>query len=77
MLDKIEDLGPQAGKLLDIALRIYEIKTNHPPIRLYFKHNTATNEIYVFEYEMKTSEKKQKQTLTKLRWKSKTQGLDE
>ena len=53
MFDKIELLGPLTGKLLDSKLFIYEIKAKHPPIRLYFKHNLATNEIYVFEFEMK------------------------
>lgn len=69
MLDNLEEKGPGAGKLLDSHLFIYEIKNKHPPIRLYFKHNLKTNEIYVFEFEMKTSEKKQKSTITKIRWK--------
>lgn len=67
MLDKIEEAGHAAGKLLDSRLFIYETKSIHPPIRLYFKHNIATNEIYVFEYEMKTSEKEQQKTIDKIR----------
>ena len=69
MFDKIEEKGPNAGQLIDSRLRIYEMKSKRPPIRLYYKlaHN---NEIYVFEYEMKTSPKKQKATLTKLRKKA-------
>tara|TARA_Y100000310_G_C20008697_1_gene501896 strand:+ start:150 stop:464 length:315 start_codon:yes stop_codon:yes gene_type:complete len=67
MLDRIEEQGPRAGKILDSQLRIYEMKTKKPPIRLYFKHNATTNEIYIFEYEMKKSEKKQKLTINKLR----------
>ena len=70
MLDKIEETGPAAGKLVDSKLFIYEIKSKHPPIRLYFKHNLATNELYVFEYEMKTSESKQQKTIDKIRGKS-------
>jgi hypothetical protein len=70
MLDEIEERGPQAGKLLDSHLFIYEIKNKHPPIRLYFKHQLQTNEIYVFEYEMKTSEDKQQRTIEKIRLKA-------
>ncbi len=67
MLDKIEIMGPNAGKLLDSKLFIYEVKSKHPPIRLYFKHNIRTDEIYVFEYEMKTSEERQQTTIEKIR----------
>ena len=49
---------------------IYNIKSKRPPIRLYFKHNLKTNEIYVFEYEMKTSENEQQKTIDKIRGKS-------
>ena len=65
--DKIESLGPRAGKLLDSQLRIYEIKIKRPPIRLFYKHDILTNEIYVFEYVMKTSEKKQQSIIDKIR----------
>ena len=67
MLDKLELSGPDAGELLDPQLSLYEVKIKHPPIRLYFKHNKATNEIYVFEFEMKTSPEKQKATIIKLK----------
>jgi len=67
ILDKIEELGPRAGNLLDSQLHIYEVKMKSPPIRLYYKHNLSTNEIYIFEYEMKTSEKKQNKTIEKIR----------
>ncbi len=70
MLDKVEEIGPDAGKLLDSKLFIYEVKSKHPPIRLYFKHNLSTNEIYVFEYEAKTSEKEQQKTIDKIRIKA-------
>lgn len=73
MLDKLEFSGPDAGELLDPQLSIYEVKIKHPPIRLYFKHNKSTNEIYVFEFEMKTSPEKQKATIKKL--KQKASGL--
>ena len=70
MLDKLEILGPDAGELLDPQLSFYEVKIKHPPLRLYFKHNKTTNEIYVFEFEMKTSPEKQKATIIKLRKKT-------
>jgi hypothetical protein len=70
MLDRLEFLGSDSGALLDSQLFIYELKNKHPPIRLYFKHNNQTNEIYVFEFEMKTSPEKQQQTINKLRQKS-------
>tara|TARA_Y100000034_G_C6692669_1_gene305061 strand:- start:251 stop:562 length:312 start_codon:yes stop_codon:yes gene_type:complete len=72
ILDKIEELGPDAGKLIDSHLFIYEIKIKNPPIRLYYKPNKITNEIYIFQYEMKTSEKKQQKTIEKIKKKLKT-----
>lgn len=70
MLDKLEYSGADAGDLLDSQLSIYEIKNKHPPIRLYFKHNRQTNEIYVFEFEMKTSQERQQITIEKMRQKA-------
>jgi hypothetical protein len=67
MLDKIELLGPFAGELIDSKLNIFEVKVKHPPIRLYYKHNVDTNEMYVFEFEMKTSELKQRKTISKIK----------
>src|SRR3989344_1514097 len=67
MLDRLEERGPEAGKLLDSQLHMYEIKRKDPPLRLYFKFNLLKNEIYVFEYEMKTSKKKQKKTAAKIK----------
>ena len=70
MLDRLEFSGPDSGNFLDSQLFIYEMKNKHPPIRLYFKHNKQTNEIYVFEFEMKTSPEKQRQTIKKVRQKA-------
>src|SRR3989344_6049512 len=70
IISKILELGPNTGNLLDSKLHIYEIKRKSPPIRLYFKHNLTTEEIYIFEYEMKTSTKKQKETILRLKRKS-------
>ena len=70
MLDRLEFSGSDSGNLLDSQLFIYEMKNKHPPIRLYFKHNKQTNEIYVFEFEMKTSPEKQRQTIKKVRQKA-------
>ena len=67
MFDKIEELGPRAGNLVDSKLFIYEIKLKSPPIRLYFRHNKITDELYLFEYEMKTSKEKQQKTIEKIK----------
>ena len=70
MLDKLELSGPDAGELLDSQLSLYEVKIKHPPLRLYYKHNKSTNEMYVFEFEMKTSPEKQKATIIRLKKKA-------
>ena len=70
MLDKLELSGPDAGELLDSQLSLYEVKIKHPPIRLYYKHNKSTNDIYVFEFEIKTSPEKQEATIKKLKQKA-------
>lgn len=67
MFDKLELTGPTFGELIDSQLFIYELKSKHPPVRLYFKHNIVTNEIYVFEFEMKTSKKKQQKTIARIK----------
>ncbi len=72
IFNRIEELGPDAGKILDSQLRIYEVKLKRPPIRLYYKHNIDTNEIYIFEYQMKTSDKKQKSLIKRLKEKLKS-----
>ena len=58
------------GELLDSKLFIYEIKNKHPPLRIYFKHEATSGEIYVFEYESKTSEEKQQKTIGKIKEKA-------
>ena len=70
MMNKLELAGPQAGELLDSKFHLYELKNKKPPIRLYFRHILSTDEIYIFEYEMKTSKKKQQETIKKLKSKS-------
>ena len=70
ILDKIEEYGPNAGRLLDSRLKIYEVKRKHPPIRLYYKIIESTKEAHVFEYEMKTSQQKQSQIIEKIKQKS-------
>lgn len=67
MLDKMETLGPRAGQLIDSQLFLYEIKAKHPPLRLYYRHVRETDELHVFEYEMKTSPEKQRRTIHRLR----------
>ena len=72
MFDKMEELGPRAGTLIDSRLFLYEIKSKHPPIRMYYRHIKQTDEVYVFEFEMKTSPKKQERTIWRLK---RTAGL--
>ena len=48
------------------------MKNKHPPLRLYFYYQKSTNKIIIFEFEMKTSEKKQQETIGKLRHKLST-----
>lgn len=67
IFDRLEEQGPSFGKLLDSHLFIYEIKLKSPPLRLYYKHNKITDELYVFEYEMKTSKEKQQKTINRLK----------
>ncbi len=65
--DRLEMIGPNAGKLLDNHTWLYEMKSKHPPLRLYFYHPKNTAKIVIFEIELKTSEKKQQNTINK--WK--------
>jgi len=67
MLDKIEEKGSRAGKLLDPKLSLFEVKNKRPPIRLYYKIVETMTEAYVFEFEMKTSAKKQQKTIGKIK----------
>jgi|SRR3989344_8325983 len=67
ILDKIEELGPNAGKLIDSRLHLYEVKRMHPPIRLYFKIEEDKKEAKIFEYEIKTSQEKQQSTIDKIK----------
>ena len=76
LLDRLENLGPDAGELLDSKLFLYEMKSIRPPVRLYYKHNIHKNEIYVFEFEMKISPLNQKRTITRLRKTIKNQEVD-
>ena len=75
MFDKMELLGPSAGELIDSQLFLYEIKSKHPPIRLYFRHAATEDELHVFEFEMKTSEERQQKTINKLKKRAKNRHL--
>jgi|SRR3989344_1613375 len=67
ILDKIEELGPNAGKLIDVRLKLYEVKRKHPPIRLYYKIVEEKKEAYIFKYESKTNQEKQQDTINEIR----------
>ena len=68
-LDRLENNGPVAGKLLDNHIWLYEMKNKHPPLRLYFYYQKSTNKIIIFELEMKTSLQKQQKTISRMRYK--------
>ncbi|MEK6957831.1 MAG: hypothetical protein AABW99_02540 [archaeon] len=72
MLDKIAEMGPDAGKLIDSTLSLYEVKSKKPPIRLYFEIEKTEGKAYVFEFEMKTSQSKQEKTIGRIRKKLET-----
>jgi len=69
MLNRIEESGPMAGKLLDSQLSLYEVKAMRPPLRLYYKIVEEAKEAYVWEYEMKTSQGKQHKTIQRIKGK--------
>ncbi len=66
-LDNLEERGPSAGKLLDNHLWLYEMKNKHPPLRLYYHYQKSTEKVIIFELDMKTSEKKQRTIIDKIR----------
>ncbi|MFH1400047.1 MAG: hypothetical protein ABIH41_00875 [Nanoarchaeota archaeon] len=67
MLDKLEDKGPETGNLLDTKLHIYELKNKRPPLRLYYKENLGTEEIFIFAFDMKTGARKQQKAIDSIR----------
>jgi hypothetical protein len=67
MLDDLEENGPQAGKLLDSRLHLYELKRGNPSVRIYFKPRAGSKKIDVFEYEIKKGKKRQKKTINNIR----------
>ncbi len=60
MLDKIEEKGPDAGKLLDPVINLYEMKSKKPPLRLYFEVIFEGNKAEIIDFEMKKSKENQK-----------------
>ncbi|HLC88638.1 MAG TPA: hypothetical protein VJG49_01245 [Candidatus Nanoarchaeia archaeon] len=66
--DELEFKGPSAGKLLDNHVWLYELKNKHPPLRLYYYFHRSSNNIIIFEIEMKTNPKKQRETIGKIRY---------
>ncbi|MBS3170757.1 hypothetical protein J4223_03165 [Candidatus Woesearchaeota archaeon] len=67
IFDKIEQIGPDAGKLIDSKLFLYEFKMKRPPLRIYFKPNLINNDIYMLAIEMKKSEKMQQKLIDYLK----------
>jgi len=67
IFNKIENLGPDAGKIIDPKFFLYEVEMKSPPLRLYYRIDFQRREAYVFEYEMKTSPAKQKGALRRIK----------
>lgn len=65
--DKLEELGPRAGDLIDSKLNIYELKMKKPPIRIYYCYERNENKLIIFKFEMKKSPEKQKSTISNIR----------
>lgn len=66
MLNKIENKGPSAGKLLDPVINLYEIKSKSPPLRLYFQIIFKRKNAEIIDFEMKKSKNKQNTLIKKL-----------
>jgi mRNA-degrading endonuclease RelE of RelBE toxin-antitoxin system len=67
MLDKIEDQGPKAGKLLDPVINLYEIKSKKPPLRLYFEIIFENNIAEIIDFQMKISQDKQNTLIKRIK----------
>lgn len=67
MFNKIEELGPDAGKLLDPVLHLYEIKSKKPPIRLYFEVIFEGNKAEIIDFEMKKSQDNQNFVINRIK----------
>lgn len=64
--EKIGEKGENAGKLINIGRRIYEIKFKRPPLRIYFKVNQISKLAVVYGYQIKQSQKDQQDYINKL-----------
>ena len=67
MLDKIEEKGPDAGKLLDLVVNLYEIKSKNPPLRLYFEIIFEGKNAEIIDFKMKRSQDKQNLLIKKIK----------
>jgi hypothetical protein len=67
LLDKLEVLGPLAGKLLDSKLQFYELKNKKPAIRIYFKVSPNKNIILIGGFEIKKSKGRQNKTIDRIK----------
>lgn len=67
LIKRIRLLGPDAGKLIDAKMSIYEIKMKRPPLRLYFWYRLALQDIYIIEYQLKTSKDAQRKVIDNIK----------
>lgn len=64
LFDKLEIVGALAGNLLDAKVNLYELKQLKHAIRIYFL--IKGEDIFVLDFELKKSSKKQKINIFKL-----------
>jgi len=63
LLQNLELSAKPRGVLLDVHVRLYELKAKRPPIRVYYQWRVSS--VYVLGYGMKTSAQKQQRVIEK------------
>lgn len=67
LFDRLELKGPDAGKLIDFKLHIYDLKTKKPAIRIYYTYTSEKDEINVFEFHLKKGRGNQHRIISKIK----------
>jgi len=67
IFNKIENLGPNAGKLLDNKLYLYEVKMKNHSLRIFFQIVIENNIAKIIDFEIKKSEKNQNNLIEKIK----------
>jgi len=71
MLHRIKTHGNAAGKIIEPQIGLYEVKSKHPPLRLYYQEEGRI--MHIFAIRMKHSQKDQQRTINSII--SKIRGL--